>query len=69
MRVVWLSFGAVALPAALAAAQLLARTILADVGALPSPQSAVRDSDYRSGKHASPPAGPARHSFISKWSV
>jgi murein DD-endopeptidase MepM/ murein hydrolase activator NlpD len=55
MRVPWLSFGAVALLTALAAAQLSARNALPDVGALP-PQVAVRDADNRSGKHASRPA-------------
>jgi murein DD-endopeptidase MepM/ murein hydrolase activator NlpD len=52
MRVPWLSFGAVALLTALAAAQLSARNALPDVGALP-PQVVVRDADNRSGKHAS----------------
>lgn len=61
MHVPWISFGAVALLATLAVAQLSARTTLADVGALPAPQIAVRHADNRSGKHAAPPAQPARH--------
>jgi len=57
MRVPWLSFGAMALLAALAVAQISARNTL-PVHALSAPAITARDAAGRSGKHAASPSEP-----------